>query len=94
MLKYFLYQGYRLEQYPELVSKIDPRVKDDMNSIRKHWMELRNERMNKAASRVNDAYLKTNKVEEGIKDYRGVVRHVMNFSLDSAFQKRHNLLTN
>ena len=57
-------------------------------------MELRNEKMDKAASRINDAYLKTNKVEEGIKDYRGVVRHVMNFSLDSTFQKRHNLLTN
>jgi hypothetical protein len=94
ILKYFLYHGFQLEQYPELVSKIDQRVKDDINSIRKHWMELRNERMDKAASRINDAYLKTNKVEEGIKDYRGVVRHVMNFSLDSTFQKRHNLLTN
>jgi len=94
VLRYFINQGYQLEQYPELVSKIDQRVKDDLNSIRKHWIQLRNEKMNKAASKVNNAYLKTNKVEEGIKDYRGVVKHVMNFSLDSTFLKRHNFPSN
>lgn len=92
VLRYFLFQGYQLEQYPELVSKIDQRVKNDIEAIRKHWMKLRNDRMDKAASKVNDAYLKTNKVEKGINDYRGVVKHVMNFSLDSTFQKRHNFL--
>jgi hypothetical protein len=54
-------------------------------------MNLRNEKVDRVASKVNDTYLKSNKVDKGIKDYTGVVKHVMNFSLDSAFQKQHNL---
>jgi len=37
---------------------------------------------------VNDAYLKTNKVEKGIEDYFGVVQFVMDFETDLAAQKR------
>ena len=91
ILRYFLHQGYQLEEYPEIISKLDVRVKDDYQRIRENWMNLRNEKVDRVASKVNDSYLKSNKVDKGIKDYTGVVKHVMNFSLDSAFQKRHNL---
>ncbi len=91
LLRYFLYHGSQLEQFPEIVEKLDDRVKADINNIRKHWMELRNEKIDHAASKMNDAYLKSNKVEKGIEDYHGVVKHVMDFSLDSAFQRRWNL---
>ncbi len=92
LLRHFLNQAYKMKAYPKLLEKIDVPVKNDFNTISKHWAELRNEKMDRAASKVNDAYLKTNKIKGGIKDYRGVVKHVMNFSLDSAFQKRNNLL--
>lgn len=91
ILRRFLMEAYTLKEYPLLVEKIDDKVKNDINYIRQHWLNLRNEKMNRAASKVNDAYLKTNKVEGGIKDYHGVVEHLMNFSLDSAFQDRHKL---
>lgn len=88
VLQHFLTQAYSLPEYEELVKQINKPVKDDILFIRQHWLSLRNETLDKAATKVNDAYLKTNKVKGGIKDYYGVVEHVMNFSLDSAFQKK------
>lgn len=94
ILRFFLYQGYQLEQYPEIISKLDEEVKTDFQRIRENWTKLRNEKVDKIASKVNDTYLKTNKVEKGVEDYTGVVKFVMDFSLDSAFQKKHNLNNN
>jgi hypothetical protein len=86
VLKFFLYQGYQLKVYPELIKKLDSNVKADFKRIKKHWDELRNEKVNKVASKVNDTYLKTNKVEKGIEDYFGVVKFVIDFQTDSVFQ--------
>ena len=94
ILRHFLLQAYNLKEYPELHEQIDDKVKQDFIRIREHWITLRNEKMDKAASKVNDVYLKTNNVEAGIEDYHGVVKHVMNFSLDTTFQKKHKLLPN
>jgi len=91
VFRYFLYHGRYLEQLSGITSELDDRVKADFQKIREHWMELRNEKIDHAASKMNDAYLKTNKVEKGIEDYHGVVKHVMDFSLDSAFQQKWNL---
>ncbi len=91
ILRYFFSQARQLEEYRKLVRRIDPAVQKDFDKIREHWQQLRNEKYEKVASKVNDTYLKTNKVEAGINDYYGVVKHVMNFSLDSDFQKQHHL---
>lgn len=91
VLQYFLYQGYQMEEYPEIIARLDKRVKKDLEIIRKHWISLRNERVDDAATKVNDFYLKTNKIKEGVKEYSGVVKFVMDFSNDSGFQKKYNL---
>lgn len=57
-------------------------------------MNLRNEKVDKVATKVNDTYLKTNKVEKGIEDYKGVVKYAMDFSLDTVFQKKFSLPAN
>lgn len=92
VLKFFMYQGYQMEQYPEIIKKLDENVKIDFRRIQEHWINLRNEKVDKVASKVNDTYLKTNKIEKGIEDYFGVVKHVMDFSLDSVFQKKWDLV--
>jgi hypothetical protein len=56
--------------------------------VQKHWESMRNERIDIAAGKVNDVYLKTNKVEKGIDDYFGVVQFVMDFETDPAAQKK------
>lgn len=84
VLRNFLNQVNHLKEYPELIKLIDERVKDDFRAITKHWSALRNEKIDRAAGKVNDTYLKANKIKEGIRDYSGVVKYVMEFSLDSA----------
>jgi hypothetical protein len=91
VLQYFLYQGYQLEGYSDIIAKLDKRVKKDLEKIRENWMSLRNEKIDEAASKVNDFYLKTNKIKDGVKEYSGVVKFVMDYSHDSAFQKKYNL---
>jgi hypothetical protein len=88
ILRFFIYQGYQLEKYSETVEKLDERIKADFIKIRENWLLLRNDKVDKVASKVNDAYLKTNKIEKGIEDYRGVVKFVMDFSQDSVFQQK------
>jgi len=88
MLNYFLSQGKRLHKFQDLVQQIDKPIIDDIRKVQKHWESMRNEKIDKAAGKVNDVYLKTNKIEKGIEDYFGVVQFVMDFESDSAAQKR------
>ena len=88
MINYFLSQGRRLHNYKELVNQITKPVINDIRKVQKHWESMRNERIDKAAGKVNDVYLKTNKVEKGIEDYFGVVQFVMDFETDTLAQKR------
>lgn len=91
ILRYFIYQGYQLNGFEKIIEQLDEKVKEDLRKIQEHWMQLRNDKVDRVAAKVNNAYLKTNKVEKGIEDYHGVVKYVMDYELDSAFQKRWNL---
>ena len=91
IFKYFAYHGIQLDQLPKIISNLDENVRTDIRRIREHWKGLRIEKIEKVATKVNDAYLKTNNVERGIEDYTGVVKHVMDFSTDSLFQRRFSL---
>ena len=88
MVNYFLSQGRLLHNFKDLVHQIDKPVIDDIRKVQKHWESMRNETIDKAAGKMNDAYLKTNKIEKGIEDYFGVVQFVMDFETDLAAIKR------
>jgi hypothetical protein len=90
LLGYFLVQARKLHQYPELIKSIREPVINDFRRIQKHWARMRDERIDKAAEKVNDAYLKTNKIKKGIDDYFGVVQFVMDFKTDAEAQKKVN----
>jgi hypothetical protein len=87
-LQSFLYQGSMAGIKPDALSHLDKRAKADFLEIYNHWKELRNERIDKATSKVYDTYLKANKVEQGIDDYYGMVKFIMDFSLDSDFNQK------
>ena len=91
VLRYFLYQAYQLEEYPEMIAKLDERVKNDLQRISENWRKLRNEKIDKVASKANDIYLKTNKIENGIEEYHGVLKFVMDYAYDSNSKERYNL---
>ncbi len=88
MLNYFLSQGKHLHNFPDLVHQINKPVIDDIRRVQQHWERMRSEKIDKVAGKVNDVYLKTNKIEKGIEDYFGVVQFVMDFETDSLAQKR------
>jgi hypothetical protein len=88
MVSYFLSQGRRLHNFRKLVQQINKPVIEDIRKVQKHWESMRNEKIDQAAGKVNDVYLKTNKVKKGIDDYFGVVQFVMDFETDSVAQKR------
>jgi len=79
LLRYFAFATYQLGGFKEAVSHIRPEVKKDYTKVTKHWLALMNQNVEEVATAVNDAYLKTNKVEEGIADYEGVVKCVMDY---------------
>ena len=91
LLNHFLIQGRSFSGFSERTKQLYQCVKTDLTNIWEHWKNLRNEKIDKAAGKANDAYLKANKIEKGIDDYHGVVKHVMDFSLDTAFQQRHSI---
>ena len=88
MINYFLSQARHLHNFADLIHQIDKPVIDDIRKVQKHWESMRNEQIDKAAGKVNDVYLKTNKIEKGIEDYFGVVQFVMDFETDPEAQKR------
>lgn len=78
-LDYFVYQSRDIENRKELIAKIRPEVINDMRVRNKHWRAWRNEKIDKVASKVNDAYLKSNNIKKGIDDYNGVVQLIVDY---------------
>ena len=80
-LFYFLYEAKKMKGYNSTLSKINKGVISDMKQIINHWQNLRNAQVEKAASKANDTYLKTNKIEKGVDDYDGVVKYITEYLL-------------
>lgn len=92
-LGYFLSQAKHLHNFADLVHLIHKPVIDDIRRIQDYWKKLRNAKIDKVAGKVNDVYLKTNKIEKGIEDYFGIVQFVMDFETDSLAMKRVDSLS-
>ena len=88
MISYFISQSKHLHSRQELIRMLQKPVIADMRKIQDHWEKLRSEKIDQVAGKVNDVYLKTNKIEKGIEDYFGVVQFVMDFETDSLAMKR------
>ncbi len=68
LLLYFLSDARKLKDYKDYVSHIDSNVIKDIQSERKHWKDLENKTLDHVQTAANNAYLKTNRIEEGIKN--------------------------
>ncbi len=71
-----------------LVKEIKPEVVADVRARRNYWRKMEDKNINQVAREVNNAYLKTNKIEKGIDDYNGMVQLIM----DVYHSERKNLL--
>lgn len=81
LLQYFVYECRKLDGFREVVKNIRYEVRHDFYKSHYHWMALMDRNIELVATKVNDAYLKSNNVEEGIEDYEGVVKYVMDYKL-------------
>jgi len=79
LLIYFLNDALILEDYAGLEKKIDRRILHYLYYRKDYYLNLQNKTMEKAQSVAYDAYLKTNHIKSGIKNYDQVVALVISW---------------
>jgi hypothetical protein len=78
-LIYFLSDASQLKEIKEYVKKIEKPVILNLRFQRHHWQGLQNKTLDQVQSAANNAYLKTNHIEEGVKNYNQVVALVISW---------------
>jgi len=73
LLLYFLEDAQYFHDYRDYLLKLDEPVIKELQFRQKYYFGLQNEAMGKAQETVYDAYLKSNHVTHGIKNYNQVV---------------------
>ncbi|MDR0753779.1 MAG: DUF3810 domain-containing protein [Prevotellaceae bacterium] len=61
------------DDYKNLLATVDSKIIEDIKTMSKHWTEARNQTLSNAQRAVYDTYLKTNRINSGIKNYSEVV---------------------
>ena len=79
LLLYFISDAAQLKDVSDYIHKIDKKVILDLRFQRSHWKGLRNQTLESAQTAANNAYLKTNHIEAGVKNYNQVVSLVMSW---------------
>lgn len=72
-LAYFLNDASQLQDYHDYIKKIDKRVWQDIIYRQDYYRQLQNKTLDKVQSVAYNAYLKTNHIKSGIKNYDQVV---------------------
>jgi hypothetical protein len=73
LLLYFLEDAQYFRYYMEILGKLDKPVIDELRFRQQYYYGLQNEAMGKAHETVYDAYLKSNHITQGVKNYNQVV---------------------
>ena len=79
LLVYFLSDAANLKDAKTFIRKIEKPVILDLRFQRRHWQGLQNKTLDQVQTAANNAYLKTNHIEEGVKNYNQVVGLVMSW---------------
>jgi hypothetical protein len=79
LLLYFLSDASHLKDVKDYIRKIDKKVIVDLRFQRRHWQGLQNKTLDQVQTAANNAYLKTNNIEEGVKNYNQVVALVISY---------------
>ena len=79
LLLYFISDAAQLKDVSDYIRKIDKKVILELRFQRSHWQGLRNKTLESAQTAANNAYLKTNHIEAGVKNYNQVVSLVMSW---------------
>ncbi len=66
------------EQYKEMYQKLDSGPKNDLKAMYKFWSQHYG-KLSRASEKVNNTYLKANRVQSGIKSYNQVVDLIISY---------------
>jgi len=88
LLVYFLSDAAGLKDAREYIRRIEKPVIFDLRFQRRHWQGLQNKMLDQVQTAANNAYLKTNHIEEGVKNYNQVVGLVISWY----FNENHKIL--
>jgi hypothetical protein len=87
LLLYFLSDATHLKDYQDYIKKIDKPVIQDLQFRRRYYQGLQNEKLRKVQKAANNAYLKTNHIENGIRNYNQVVSLVISWYHNSTINE-------
>ena len=90
LLVYFLSDAAKLKDVREFILKIEKPVILDLRFQRSHWQGLQNKMLDQVQTAANNAYLKTNHIEEGVKNYNQVVGLVMSWYYNENLHSHKN----
>jgi len=79
LLLYFLSDASHLKDYGDFIKKIDKKVLRDLQLRREYYQGIQKEKLHKMQAAANNAYLKTNHIKQGIRNYNQVVSLVINW---------------
>ena len=82
LLQYFFGDPFHQEAIREYLKKFDKKAMADIRAQRDHWKKLRNATLDKAQTTANNAYLKSNKIHDGVMNYNSVVRLTIEWYLN------------
>lgn len=61
------------DEYEEILNSVNPKIIEDLQHNRKHWLSARNETLSDVQDKAYDAYLKGNRISSGRENYSEVV---------------------
>jgi hypothetical protein len=77
VLLYFLSDAKHLKDYRDYIKKIEDPVIIDLRYRQKYYEGLKRKSLDKAQTFLNNAYLKSNNIKEGVENYNQVVEMVI-----------------
>jgi hypothetical protein len=87
LLLYFLKDAEQMDDYHEFIMKIDTTVIENVRFREKYYDGLQNKTLENVQTAVNDAYLKSNHIKKGVKNYNQVVALVISWYYNSSLIK-------
>lgn len=79
VLLYFLSDARKQRADKEFLMKIDKDVMKDLQIRRKYYVDLQREKLSEMQTAANNAYLKTNHIRSGVKNYNQVVALILSY---------------
>ncbi len=83
LLLYFLNDARHMPDYCSFLAKIDKQVMRDILYREKYYDGLRNKKLQNIQLAANDAYLKTQNIQKGVKNYGQVVNLTIGWYVES-----------